>query len=155
MLYITSLVLIYLVTGSWYLLCNRFFEARVPHIHLPLQPPHGYQNPVGVNIVFWEAPLDGLWSNKAENRWLHTHPMTPPTLSASRAQLSTCHKTGATNSCWVNECHKGDSSEVLIICPKPQSCLGGSDTQSTWRITAEKTLSIFFQHLPLCPQSQH
>lgn len=31
---------------------------------------------------------------------------------------ATCHKRGATNSCWVNDCHREDYSEVPIICPR-------------------------------------
>lgn len=50
--YITSLVLISLITGSWYLSCDRGFEACVPQVHLPPQPPLRYQNPGRVNTVF-------------------------------------------------------------------------------------------------------
>lgn len=42
----------------------------------------------------------------------------PPTLSASRAQLSTCHKTSVTNSRGGNDCRRRDCPAVLVIEPR-------------------------------------
>lgn len=77
-----------------------------------------------------------------------THPATPPTLPVSRTQLSTRHRTGVSS--WANQCHRGDYSEVAIICPRSPTVNFGWSRHSTPRLITEKMLTVVFQHLPHC-----
>lgn len=94
-------------------------------------------NPLATPAATWIAGLGGseYCILKSSSRWLtscttrlritgpipthpSSYPSNPPCFQGSAQHPP---QNSATNSCWVNECHRGDYSEVAITCPRPHS----------------------------------